>query len=357
MVAKVYISRIYRMSNKSDVSNYPKAIIRAIRDISLGKGISGQVKEVSDQLRRDMHGSDLQFKFENPDSFLVPFDRFLQRDLIVGSFASAGALASDLRADFVPGVFTNISAVARAGAQFVTGLKGSLQIPRETTKFSLTWLPEIATITASDPAVGQIVLAPKRLGGACVFSQQLNVESDGLAEKFLRESIGRAVGEAIDKGALVGSGSAGEPVGVFTAAATSTISFAATATLAKALAFRRKLDDLNIPVENQSFIASADTAEKWRQIEKSSGSGRYLWENERVVDLPAQVTNSLTTGSLIAGDFSQCLTVFFGTGIEIVVDRFSRSLQHKISVVANVLCDTCALRPTVFVRNSGSAAQ
>ena len=80
--------------------------------------------------------------------------------------------------------------------------------------------------------------------------------SDGFIEAFLRDSNARAIDEKVDQAALVGSGPARSPLGVYNAAGTQTISFSAAGDVVNAANFQRELADVN--VKNRQYGEQQD---------------------------------------------------------------------------------------------------
>ena len=98
-----------------------------------------------------------------------------------------------------------------------------------------------------------------------VLSRQLMIQNDLGVENFVRASLLRTVGQAIDKAALSGSGTGGEPLGILNNTNANQVTFGATATRLKTIAFQDALttaDAGNTPDAKLGYVTSSATASK-----------------------------------------------------------------------------------------------
>jgi HK97 family phage major capsid protein len=88
----------------------------------------------------------------------------------------------------------------------LTGLTGGVSIPRETGVQTISFLHETDSITPTDSTFGALNLTPHRLGGAGYVTQQLDVQTGGIASQFVMESLAIGVARAVDRAASKGRG-------------------------------------------------------------------------------------------------------------------------------------------------------
>jgi Phage capsid family len=108
--------------------------------------------------------------------------------------------------------------------------------------------------------LGQATATPKRASVLLTYTRQLNVQSDVGA--FVQSNGLKALGAAVDRACLVGSGIAGEPLGLLNMPGTSAVTFSTTATWANALSFVYNCETANVATGDISFIAGPECETK-----------------------------------------------------------------------------------------------
>src|SRR6266487_3092568 len=165
--------------------------------------------------------------------------------------------------------FFPVSAIAQAGAVFETH-ESNLAVPRQTTTETASWLAETDTVTESTVLLGQATATPKRASCLLTYTRQLSAQSDVGA--FVQTNGLKALGAAVDKAALTGSGIVGEPLGILNMPGTSVVTFSASATWANMLTYVFNCETANVPTSDISFIAAPNVKQKLMNIQQFSGS-------------------------------------------------------------------------------------
>jgi len=246
-----------------DISNY--SIIRAINGMvasTQGKKFDGLEREMSDEVAKKHD------RTSNGLGFFVPHDVMVgghQRTLFsTGSFASAGALVeTGPQGQSMIDLYRNKMHVVAMGARVLSGLQGTLAIPRQTGGATVAWLAEDATITASNQTVGQLTLTPHRLAAATAFSTQLLSQSSTDIENFVRGDLMTVLAVEKDRACLLGSGSSGEPLGIYNTpniATTVDITATASITYAEAVQF-----ETNVAAGNARASGYTGSADAWNR--------------------------------------------------------------------------------------------
>src|SRR5439155_12046501 len=161
--------------------------------------------------------------------------------------------------------FFPVSAVAQAGAVFETH-QSNLAVPRQTTTETASWLAETDTVTDSTVLLGQATATPKRASVLLTYTRQLNVQSD--VGDFVQSNGLKALGAAVDKACLTGSGIFGEPLGLLNMAGTSVVTFSASATWANMLTYIANSETANVQTGDISFIGAVNVNQKFMIIHK-----------------------------------------------------------------------------------------
>src|SRR5262249_8342280 len=152
-------------------------------------------------------------------------------------------------------------------------------------------------------------------------SKQLLSQNSLGVENFVRASMRKTLGSALDAGALSGVGGK-EPLGLINNANVNTITFSGAATRAKLVSMQDELTTDNAGNLNQDSLAYVTTptaASKLMQASQTTGQARFLWEGNEfsgnVAGLPARSTSNVGSGNqMICGDWSQLVVAFWGEG-------------------------------------------
>ena len=263
---------------------------RLLCDLALGH-LHGEDREAVEEFAR--HGG-----IEHPDAQrpVIPLAE-LARGLTVGVAGSGGFLV-DTDTQEAQDALRPWSVTARAGIQIETGLTGDTFIPKVTGKATPYWLAtEAAQVQPSTPAVQQIVLTPKTIGGLVRFSRQLATQVN--AERFVQRELLRTIGTAIDQAILNGLGASGQPLGLL---GTPGINSESSASFAHshAASMKRKVSEADAPDEEIAFLGTPAVRELLEIRERAAGSG-FLWDGDRVASRPAFASSDVAGDTLIAG--------------------------------------------------------
>src|SRR5260370_8779185 len=144
---------------------------------------------------------------------------------------------------------------------------------------------------------------PKRASVLLSYTRQLNVQSDVGA--FVQSNGLKALGAAVDKACLTGSGIVGEPLGLLNMSGTSTVTFSASATWANALSFVFNCESANVATGDISFIAAPNVKQKWMNIQHFSVSSDAIWKSDglTIPVHPPRATPNITNAAIVAGGF------------------------------------------------------
>jgi len=332
---------------------------------------AGDVRELSRDVELKGH------KRSTEKSFFVPFTALSERATYVAGTANVGGnlVATDLLAgDFIQAL-RNQSVMLSAGVRTINGLVGDVAIPRQSGVGSTYWLSsETTAITFSNSTFDQIQMSPKNLAAIQKHSRQVLLQGTPGIEQLIRDDLRDGLQLAMDLAILNGSGSSGQPTGIMN---TSSINSVAIGTNGGAITMDKVVDLETAVMEDNGavntgtvkYITNAKVVGALKKL-KTSG-GEYLYNQDLQAigrgGTPAtlngwgvlssnQVPSNLTKGSssgvcnaLVYGDFSQCITGFWGGGLEITVgedqDDFSKALT---SIRGIMTLDVAVRNPVSF---------
>jgi HK97 family phage major capsid protein len=231
---------------------------------------------------------------------------------------SAGAGGNVIPTGFVNRLWEHmidVSAIRRAGATVLTTESGEdIQVPKTTSHSTAGIIAEAGTISASDPAFGQITLGAYKYAFLTQLSTELLTDSGVDLLGYLSRQGGRALGNGSGAHFVTGTGT-GQPNGVVTASVLGVTGGAGVAGAFTA----DELIDLYFSVI-QAYRANG----KWLMSDTALAAARklkdttdqYLWQPGLAVDVPDMLLGkevvsdpnvavpALSAKSVLFGDFS-----------------------------------------------------
>ena len=125
------------------------------------------------------------------------------------------------------------------------------------------------------------------------------------------------------------------------------------ATWAEVLQLIQQIEDENI--SNLKWLATSTTKTTLAGIEKSAGTGKYLYEAGQVAELPFNVSANMPANKLILGDFSQVLLGVWSE-IDILVNPYAEPAYSRggVQVRAMATCDVAVRHPKAFLVATGA---
>ena len=339
------------------------SVTKALSELSSSSqpGIDGTVTGLEAEVHDALAARLKDLTRTAPTGFLIPLACLKAIDVTT---ATAGGFLVGTGLAAIEPALRSQSVVVAMGAQIFENLTGNLGIPAESTTTTSQWLAETEQLQESDAAHSQTLLAPKRCASMTTLSRQLMIQNDLGVENFVRASLLRTVGQALDKAALSGNGNA-EPVGILNNSDTNSITFGATATRAKAISFQDALTAANAGNTSDAslgYVTSPVVASKWMQIPEVATFPSWLWAGNQwsgvVAGLPARSSSNITNDRVICGDWSRVSIGMWGQGtIQILADPFFRKKEALVEFVATLLADVGLAHAAAMSVSSDSGAQ
>jgi HK97 family phage major capsid protein/HK97 family phage prohead protease len=282
----------------------------------------------------------------DPHKFYVPFEvqqRQLpqRRDLTVASGSGGGYLVATENMSFIE-LLRNRSVAFRMGARRLSGLTGSVTVPKQTAGATAVWLSsESATATESAQTFGQMALSPKTVGAYTEISRQLLLQSSPDAESIVTMDLATVCGLAVDVGVLRGSGSSGEPTGIITTSGVGTVS-GTSFDYADILEFQSDVAAANVIPVAGGYVTTPAVAALAMARQRFSSTDTPLWEgnlwNGQMAGFPAMSSNQMASGTMLFGDWSQVVVGEWGV-LEVEVNPYANFQAGIIGIRALVSMD------------------
>jgi hypothetical protein len=356
--------------NQKDRNRY--SLSRVLRSMDRREKLDGLELEMHDELSKKKLGN------HSVEGVAIPFDVLgprHTRDLSVGVFGQGGGTVQTSVPGTVIPVLRNKICAVRLGATVLTGLTSNLALPRQTGTTTTYSLPESATLTKSTPNFDQLVLSPHRIGATIDYSRQLILQSSVAVEDWLREDVLAQVGIKIDYLLMNGQGAGSEPLGVLNWPGIGSVNFGATATWTKILAFENALALANadVPGARLGWVTSPSTRNAWKSIAKT-GTGVtsvvpiFLWSDEidpwhdgsndgAVNSYRAATTNQVINNSVTFGDWKELILGMWGSGLDLLVNPYSRDTDAVVRLTANAFVDVGIRHAQSFCVSSDAGNQ
>ena len=292
----------------------------------------------------------------NAQGIMMPADVLKTWGRDLNSSDDSDLFGDDYRGgDFID-VLRNASSVMQAGATMLSGLSGDVKIPKKLTASQAAWISnEGGAASQTEFTVGNISMTPKTLGCYSDVTRQLLIQSSLDVENLIRDDLVKAMGLAIDKAALEGTGLNGQPTGILNTTGVNTTTFAAAnPTFAEVVAMETALRNDNVNSESLAYILPSAINGALKTTEKATGTAQFVTDGRSMNGYRTVVSNQGTAGNVYLGDFSDLLVGMFGT-MDLTVDPFSLSTTGSVRVVALQSIDTAVRHAQSFcVSNDGA---
>jgi HK97 family phage major capsid protein len=356
------------------------SLVRAINALVNNKGLDGVEGEVHDELLKARAHSGIH----GATGVLIPDFALAakngKRDMQVSTSNLGGvSVQTTVEPSYIDYLYP-FTAVLKSGARYMPGLVGNLLIPRQTGAASTNWVSEVAAATESDQTLGSVELTPKRLTAWTNFSKQLLYQSSIAIEEMIRHDLVTQMAVSVDYGALYGTGSNNQPLGLFNYSANTSVSslpydFSKLAptvgfgsgypTYVEVLDFPANIESGNFPLDNAGgWIMHPQTEAAFRtypQNQTSSGPSGTLFPifmaspDSKMNGFPIAKTTQVTNGAVIFGAWDQLMIGQWGPGVELLADVFTLAQQAEVRLIANQFVDIEARYANAFCISSGSA--
>ncbi|WP_168382967.1 phage major capsid protein [Acinetobacter indicus] len=300
---------------------------------------------------RSLSGAELEYNKEaekrsgkKAQGAFIPFDA-LETRATNNTTTAAELVATNHRPQDYIGALRSSNIVRQMGVRTLTGLSGDVVIPKFGSGLSLGWVGEEEAVPESNMSFDAITLTPKHTGGKTEMSRQLIQQSSPDIESLIREDLSYLVAQNIDEAILAGTG-VKDPLGIINTIGV--LTGTTPATWAEVLQLIQQIEDENIT--NLQWLATSALKTTLAGIEKSTGTGQYLYQNGQVGELPFKVSANMPAKTAILGDFSQVLLGVWSE-IDILVNPYAEPAYSRggVQVRAMATCDVAVRHPKAFL--------
>lgn len=326
------------------------SLVNTLNDLANGRGLQGVAAEVHQEAVNEARNLGLRTEgnFSMP-SFMMQIENRAQT---AGTAATAGTLIPTNLGE-VQAALNPVLVTEKAGARMMPGLIGNLTIPIGNALATATWEGETDEAANTDPTVKKIDLTPQRLAAITTVSKQLLMQSNGAAEKWVKDSLSRAIAVAVDTAVISGNGA--NITGITAYSGVNDVTFSGAATKAKLWEMVSAIENDYALMENMTWVINPDIAAVLRALTVDAGSGRFVLEGNQLLGYNCIVstlapTNIDTDKNLILfGDWDKCVIANWG-GADIMVDPYTKAEFGNIRIIVNTYWDSELIHASSFCK-------
>ena len=299
----------------------------------------------------------------SPEGFFVPFEAW-KRDFNVGTASEAGNLVPTyLRDDLFVDVLRNALVVAPLGVRILTGLSGSIDMPRKSTAGTLAMASEIGSAAETNPLTSKVTLSPKRISAYVEVSKQALIQSAMPLEAMIRDDLLMGAAVKLEQQYLTGTGTSNITGLLYTSSIGTTTAGAAGA----APAWSHFVDlESNVANSNaepdrlSGYVINTKTRGKLKQTQKGTNLP-FIWDNgpQPLNGYRAAVTNTMPSNLTKGTSTTVCSLAFFGAdwsmmvvgmfgAPDVVVDPYTKADTGQVKITLNQFADMGVRQPAAF---------
>lgn len=257
--------------------------------------------------------------------------------------------------------------LAQMGVQIMGGMEGLFALPRQSSTTTAYWVTQGQDVTQSAAAIDQVLFYPHTVGVRTPYTREFLKQTSIDAENFYRTDQDAVLAREIERAALNGLGSGGQPLGIMQNPLIPMISAGtngAAPTWANIVAMESQLANLNADMGSLGYVTDTAVRGLLKTTTKVSGATPYpiyLWDggatplNEYKVGITNLLPNNLTHGSgsnlhaIIYGNWSDMIIALWG-GRDVVVNPYSADASGSVIITTLQDCDVEVRHPESFVK-------
>lgn len=268
-----------------------------------------------------------------------------QRSTVTVSSEGEDVVVTDILDILTPLRAKNV--LAQAGAKFMTGLVGDVQVPVMSGN-NVGWEGEISEAKDANVSFSNVKLQPHRLTAFVDISKQMIAQDSVDVENTIRTDLVNAINSKLEA-TILGNGDGKEggsavvaPIGMFNTLTAETV-----ADFEDVCTIESDVEDANVLGECKYVMSNKAKAALRGMIKGTNGTG-MVYENNAVDGTPAFNTSHVDGKKYIYGDWSN-LAIGSWAGVDITVDPFTKASAGQIRIVVNCFFDAKMLREDAFV--------
>ncbi len=289
----------------------------------------------------------------SPQGFFIPME-VQQRDLLAGTASAGGnTKATELLAGSFIDMLRNRMMVNKMGATVLSGLVGDVAIPTQSGGATAYWVAENVAVTESEQTFGQVTLAPKTVCGFTDMSRKLLLQSSIDVEGLVSRDLATILALEIDRAALHGSNTGGQPKGIAATAGIGSVAGGTNGlapTNANMISLWSEVAIDNAAIGSLGYLTNNKVIGKLMSTQKVATYGNDFVVNQfpdadgftSVAGARCGVSNQVSSALTKGTSTGVCSAIFFGNwadlligqwgGLDVLVDPYTGGAAGTVRV-------------------------
>ena len=298
-----------------------------------------------------------------PDCVLGGVRTMTGKTNVEGHITGNGAalVATDLLMDEFVSPLEARLVLTKLGVRFLDGLVGDIFVPKAT-GVSAYWIStEDGSAQKVNPTFSQLPGTPHTCGAYVDITRKLALQTSQKAQALIADLILRAVARGIEEAAISGTGTNGQPTGLVNTPGVTTVTgiTAGNPTRDNILDFEAAIEDANADTDRLVWLMPSKVKALLKKIAELSTQTvdestvvnvgtKHLYEDGKVDEYPAVMSNVAPAKKLVLGDWSEMLLCRWGQAVEVMSDPYSLSTSGGIRFTVFADADVIVRQPGAF---------
>ncbi|APW60476.1 phage major capsid protein [Paludisphaera borealis] len=322
-----------RSNTRGDAHQY--SLLRAIRgELAMREGHGS-----FDGIERETHDTLASLRGKAPTGILIPWDAPLNQRVGLSGVQYRADLTTSTGAGAIPTlVRPTLTDLLRArlvlasmGATVISDMTQPFALPKVTAGLAGGWVSTEGTnVAASAPTIGQVPFGYKMVEATTKLSRQFIAGSSLDGERLIADQLVKTVANIVENGAINGSGSSGQPKGLFTYTSGDGIGTlalganGAAITWAQLTGMTGTVDTANAPGDARAWLINPTTTAFFQSTPKVAGYPTFMLDSNNTINGYGYGSTSLVSSTITKGTSTSILSALaFGSWSELVIALFS----------------------------------
>ena len=325
--------------NKSRFNKMEKrfSLLRAINEIANGQKLDAASQAVVNAGAEEMRKSGQSFSGQ----IQLPIGEFRENPVHYTVEADGShVVVTDYLNILEPLKAKNV--LVNAGANYLTGLVGNLQIPSMSAE-NVFWEGEITDAKNGAGTFDHINMAPRRLSAYIDISKQFLVQDSLGAENLIRKQLVEAINDKLEATILSDAAANGNvPAGIFNGIVPTDIT-----DYASVCDFEAKLDQNNF-VGDFKYVINPKAKAYLRSAIKGTNATGMIMENDAIDGTATETTTHMKEDTVAYGAWDNLYIAQFG-GVDLLIDNYTQATKGCVRLVINAFFDYKVVRDGAIV--------
>lgn len=313
------------------------SLLKTINDIANGKKLDDVTNAVLAEGRNAFVKSGKEFSGQIQLPIGQPLEK---RDTITVEAEGEDVVVTDFMNILAPLRAENV--LAKAGARFITGLKGDLQFPIMSAE-NVYWEGETTTAKDGAGSFTNLKMSPRRISAYIDVSKQFLIQDTLDAESLIRQDLINAINSKIEETILGEAAAQGyRPAGIFYNVTPTYVD-----TFAKLCDLEADVEETNIGGE-MKYILSPKAKSALRSMPKSSKHTQLVLDAATIDGTPFETTTNMGQYKFAYGAWNN-LAIGVWSGADLTIDPYTQATKACVRIIVDAFVDFKVLRDGAIV--------